>query len=285
MKKGGKMTIFQKSHRSKNALLSLYLLASVSILGLMSACAVQTVKIYPDFVQQKQKINTMTILCDYYVVDDVKGKVDLADVPRNLEAAKTAMDALDAQLAGKGYKIVGKEVASMGLYEKNSTKTYKLATEKSPASKEEIEKLPIAPPPFYVNKSLCDSEEKVNALGTAMMKLSTYTRKAGQPATTIPEATQIRTGYNEDAILFLFMRGRDVPLGKSILEGTATAVLSLGMFSAYHVSYAAAFIYMVDSKTGEIIWSDGTYGEDMHPSAPKTHSKLFSAITKGIPAR
>jgi hypothetical protein len=279
------MTIFKKGHGSKNGLLGLCLLASVSVLGLMSACAVQTVKIYPDFVQQKQKINTMTILCDYYVVDDVKGKADLADVPRNLEAAKTAMDALDAQLAAKGYKIVGKEVASMGLYEKNSTKTYKVAAEKSPASKEEIEKLPLAPPPFYVNKSLFDSNEKVRALDTVMEKLSTYTRKAGQPATTIPEATQIRTGYNEDAILFLFMRGRDVPLGKSILEGTATTLLSLGMVTAYHTSYAAASIYMVDTKTGEIIWADGTVGEEMRPSAPKTHSWLFSVITKGIPAR
>lgn len=279
------MTLFKKSHGSKNGLLGLYLWASVFILGLMSACAVQTVKIYPDFVQQKQKINTMTILCDYYVVDDVKGKVDLVDVPRNLDAAKTAMDALDAQLAAKGYKIVGKEVASMGLYEKSSTTTYKVAAEKSPASKEEVEKLPLAPPPFYVNKSLFDSDEKVRALDTVMVKLSAYTRKAGQPVTTIPEATQIRTGYSEDVILFLFMRGRDVPQGKSILEGTATALLSLGMFSAYHVSYAAASIYMVDTKTGEIIWADGSGGEDMRPSAPKTHSKLFSLITKGIPAR
>ena len=279
------MTIFQKGHPAKGALQGLYLLASVSVLGLISACAVQTIKVYPDFVQQKQKINTMTILCDYYVVDDIKGKADLAGVPRNLEAAKTAMDTLDAKLAAKGYKIVGKEVASMGLGQKKVTATYKVAAEKSPASNEEIEKLPLAPPPFYVNKSLCDSEEKARLLDTVMEKLSTYTRKAGQPATTIPEATQIRTGYNEDAILFLFMQGRDVPLEKSVLEGTATAVLSLGLISAYHTSYAAAFIYLVDTKTGEIIWADGSAGQEMRPSSPKTQGRLFGVITKGMPAR
>lgn len=278
------MKIFRKFRKSKNVQFCFYLLSLISILALLPACAIQPIKIYPDFIKQKQKINTISILCDYYVTDDVKGKEDLVDVPRNLDAANNAMDALDIQLAAKGYNTVGKEVVSMGLYAKETAKTCRIAVDKSPESKEEIEALPEALPPFYVNERLCDTEEKNKIMGIVINKLSEYTRKVGEPVTTIPEVAQIQTGYNEDAIVFLLIQGRDIPIGKSIGQAVATAILTLGILSVAQVSYGSTYLYIVDAKTGEIIWYDSRAYKS-RPSSDKLQNKIFKSIVKKIPAR
>lgn len=279
------MNIYHRLRQSGSVRIGFYFFVLISVFGLLSSCATQRIKIYPDFNAQKQKINSMTIFCDYYVFDDVKGKVDLADVPRNLELAKAAMDILETQMSAKGYKTVGKDVISMGLYVKDTTKTFKIAAEKSPVSKEEIETLPEAPPPFYVNKVLFDTEEKLKVMEAVTKKLSVYQRKVGQPATTIPEAVQIQTGKNEDAFLFLFMQGRDVALGKTIGQAVATAILTLGLFSIAESSYTNAYIYMVDAKTGEIIWSDIWVGAKIAPSSPKFLTNTFKRMADNIPAK
>jgi len=278
------MRIFQDFERLKRKYFRSRLLVLFCCLMILSSCAVKRVDIYPEFMDQKQRVNGVAMLCDYFVVDDIKGKVDLVDVPRNINAAKGAMDALDIQLKYKGYNTVCKEVVSMGLYAKDKEKSYKIAKDKSPTSNEEFEALPEILPPFFVNKTFCDTEEKSMIMSQVIEKLSTYTRNKGEPMGEIPEAKQIQTGYNEDVILFLLIKGTDVPVGKSIGQAVATAILTLGFLSMAQVSSTTVSLYMVETSTGKIIWSDSIYSKSK-PSSPKTHQRVFTALVKRIPAR
>lgn len=264
----------------------------VSVVSLYGCAAVTPINIYSDFMTKKQQINSITMLGDFYIFDDVEGTVDLVDVPKNINTGMRIMDMLDDELKQKGYKTVHKDTTSMGLFRQDRTETFKLALSKSPSTSDEIKNLPDTNAPFYINKDFSDTPEKRKTLEAVMEKLGAYTRKEGEPVKYIPEVAQLSTGKNQDAYLFVLVSGRDVPLLKTIGQATATALLSLvtlGLAAPVMVAVAQTpwtrlDIFIVDAKTGEVVWKDGQYLKTQ-PHHLKNVKDMVEALAKRIPIK
>jgi len=228
-------------------------LSLLIVLFLATGCATMTPRsLYPKFFEQKTKISKVEILCDFLLAEDISGNVDMIHVPRSIEKGNMLLGAFSQSFQSKDYQVTRKEIVSMGLGMGLSTQVYKVAQTNSDKKKEDLLETAL---PAYVNETFVSTPEKRAALEVTLTRLRLYTKISSSSIVEIPEIVAL-ADPNVDALLMVVMNGRRIPMGKTLGQAFLSATLTMGLVAAAQTSSLQMGMYLLDSKTGEIIWSD-----------------------------
>lgn len=237
----------------------------------MGGCATSPLKYYPDFPKQKQGVAKVTMLEDIIVVEDIAGNIDSVNVDENKVLGNTLLKIFNDELNQKGYLVEKTMLSSIGLT-LNPNNQYQVVGAPSTGN-----------PPFYIDEAIIQDPDMKQKLTTLFNSLGTYIKKEGEPSKVIPDAPSLRIGTESDALLVILAGGRKVSLGKQIGQGVLTTMLTLGTVATWQTSTTVMQLYIVDLKSGEVLWSDTDF-QQYEPSEDHLRRQAKRIIER-LPAR
>jgi len=237
----------------------------VAFLLYFGCASYSPLKQYPNFVTEKQYISNCSILTDLIITESGKKDTLVIDVFEGKKIGKILTDSIKSVIVKKGYSVEKTIPTSVGRFinKELSAKVIEIEEQES----KNYNDLPLKYAPFYIDSTFEDT-----TINNAIKKNSEYD-------TSKDSINFIESGIKP--IIFVSIQGKKIPVGQSILEGVATGILTLGMVSVYSVSYYVVHIWLVDSTTSKIIWSDSSYNKGDTPdqkSIIKTVLKLIQKI-------
>ncbi len=230
----------------------------------------------------QKPIKKVDIFCDVFVTHDVKGSIDIVNLPFNIDRSKIILKQVSNKLFSKGYQILKENVFSVGLlYKGTSTAVRVIKTKKDKVS---VENHPIENPPLFINNKLKYDERK--HLDQVVNNLRVYLGNPGRALNkNIPSSSLLKKTSESDSFLILFVLGREVSTSKSIGQGILTGILTLGMVSVYQVPFTRITGFLIDAESEKIIWVGNQYREVSIRSergTEKVIDKFFRALPDSI---
>lgn len=230
-------------------------------------CGTSRLSVYPRFLALRDSISPVTVLVDCAVVDGVIGDTDKIDIPENRSIADSVLRLCADSLAGKGYRVRSGLLTSMGLLMRTDV-VYKIARtvpddDLSPAD------LPKATAPFYLDESL-SRDTLLPRLISVYSTLINLPEKKEETRAVIPDAVRLgRTEGQGGALLVLFVGGYNMPVGKGVNEAGTLASHAIAL---QRISQLSMLMFLIDSRSGEVIWDDRRYVRGGIIHAEKIHS-------------
>ncbi|MFC1695726.1 hypothetical protein ACFL1C_06335 [Pseudomonadota bacterium] len=246
-----------ESLRSLRFIVSL-LFVSIAIQSL-SSCY-RAAKIYEEFVEQAPGVDTVILIHDVLILDDIQGKRHYIHIEENFQALEWINDVVKEIVESKGYDVSDRSVWSIGLTEKPGT-PYLVFTESTGEK-----------PGFFANTGLSNRQTpiEVRTAGFAEYDISTiaallrHLNLEGQSieemeGTFYSSYTRKLDLPRQSVLLVTQTFGEQIPTGKKIsvlmrdlLLGT---VLNLSPPPMEH-DITKHFLFILDSQTGELLWAD-----------------------------
>lgn len=225
-------------------------LVGVLLAVVLAGCgASNPIKQYPAFPDRYAQARGTRVLADVTVAEDVRGRADQVTLATNRAIAEAMTDSLATWLGGRGYAVDHAYPGVVGLYLGRDQRFHARADEGA-----EVDSAAVAP--FFVDPAVQADTLLLATLDRALWPTAAPPRAwAGEP----------------EAFVLLIVRGRRVPLGKSLAQGIISGLVS-GLvtggtaISMYEQSYVVAELYVVAAGTGELLWRDqhvakGTAGD------------------------
>jgi len=215
-------------------------LALVAAALVLAGCgAANPIKHYPTFPDRYAEARSTRVLADVLVAEDVSGRTDQVTLSTNHEVAGALTDSLAAWLGARGYAVDQTHPGAVGLYFGNEVRF--LVREDDGAL---VDSAAVAP--YFVDPAVLADTVLLASFNGAIAA-----GPSAGPRTAEPEA-----------LVLLVVRGRRVPIGKSIAQGIVTGVIS-GLLtggavttSLWQQSFASADLLIVDGATGDLLWRD-----------------------------
>ncbi len=235
---------------------------------LVAACAAvpdkRFVRTGPNHDVLLPHIKKIAVIADVCLLRNVVAGDNYWSVKDSRAAAQHMAERAKTVLKDKGYEVVLAEAPLVGSF-KNPARPLKYMPEEGGAVKE-------MPPPLFVAEGLASDPACRASLLKIMPWAAAAVAQRDKPPSDIccgnsdlkEAVVAVAKASGADAILLLVGHGINMPLGSPIAQEAATELvkfvlsLSLGMVSSsdYRVSVLDSYIALVDSSTGEILWSN-----------------------------
>ena len=256
---------------------------SILLVILASGCATSPLSVYPDFNQQKKNLGTIAIVADVVVTHDVDGNIDEVLISESKKLSNDVLQDTKTHLLESGYQVSEIYVSSLGhginMVNRTDEEDYTFLVkhdENQASSDSDIT------PPFYVGDKFNSSEHQ-KALSDTFSKIRLIEKTAESPNATHELPETLRQNINADKIMFIGSYSRRVDLSKQMGQAVLTAFLTLDTYAIHQVSYSDGALMILDTKTGEIIWSDKRYFKGGTGTADNLQSHIKQMI-KNIPS-
>lgn len=235
----------------------------------LSACATSPHTLYPDFKEQKNNLGNLLVVLDIAYLHDIDGDKDAFVIGENKELAQTIIKKLKEHLEHNGFTVEDTIVAGAGIGLSSNQKEIDFLLQEE-YSDDETGKLAKAP--FYLDKVLSGTE--THAMTTDVELLSAIYHSAGaqnDEAGTASVMLEIPPFISElseaEHVVFVHVLARDVGFMKAMGQGMITGLL-FG-FSVMDVPYVNGTYAVLNTKTGEVIWSDRKFVKGGGAVSPK----------------
>ncbi|MBC8395455.1 MAG: hypothetical protein H8E08_00605 [Candidatus Marinimicrobia bacterium] len=223
------------------------------------SCTTGPLQHYPNFPTDRERITECELIGDVLVHASGKDMllINLNDCEDIIQTIETS---IPSSFRGKGLLVSKTTLSMIGGFLKDSTAA-KIITEETKDLK--FEQIPISYSPFSNNETASDS---------SFWKLL---KNAYRDETN----TEVLQDDSTEVMIVYLVRGTTVSFGKQLVEGLATAVLTMGMMTAYSTSTTKVSLYIIDKKTNRQIWSDSRYGQ-IEPNSRNVLLYLQQMIAK-----
>jgi hypothetical protein len=220
---------------------------------ILAGCGSSRLSHYPGFLERKNAMNGMTIVTDFIFIEGLIGDTDKVDLTENRELAANVLRRCEDSLKLRGYQIQKTLLTSVGLLMGPAT-VYKVA--RTVAEREASEEdLPAGSAPFYVDQTLNDTTRL--RLAHVYNSLINVPQKEEGTTTIIPEAALLNSiTDSSNTLMVLIAGGVNVPVSKGIGEKNSTPVMTHGVITVDRGSHFSIMLFVLDMKTGEVIWDD-----------------------------
>lgn len=220
---------------------------------LVIASTITSCSIYPEFATQKKAIQKVAIISDISLSSDVRGKIDNVPMAENKEYAEKVIKVLKEKMEEKGYAVGNTMNGSIGI---NFIRgEFNVAQDKNDTAKSNV-----SPPPYYINEIFDNEEDKIKLIEFYRSFRFYYKNSASQPNLIHKKAIDIaqKVDPSADILAVAIIRGRTAPFGKTMLASAAASAITsnAGIYVVLGPSYAQEFLYLIDAKSGEIIWEN-----------------------------
>ena len=228
-------------------------LIAFSLVFIISGCATNF-GAYPDFAEQRNDINKVSLLTDISVIQDINGDIHKADMVRVKEFGELIIEEISKNLSQKGYPVTESFIFSGCVLDTEGQ--YKVV--KTIEDMElESDAIPVANPPFYIDQALDLNAEAQQNLTSLFQRLKRkLPKKEGKLNSYIHEASFLKEMTKGDTLVFILTEGRNAHIGKQIGQAVLTGLLTLGTVMAWQASTISMDLYVVSNQNGELIWEN-----------------------------
>lgn len=261
--------------RPQNILVAIFVLNVL----LCSGCGNSLLSLYPEFLQQKEASRKAAIICDFTVLESTQSETTKIDLINNKQLAVQFLDFMSDRLNEKGYHIETRTLSSVGLLMDKGT-LIKVITTADDLKREDWE-LPLASPPLYIYPAFNRDTTLRSILAGMYVKLINSKKEEDRPSPVVPEAVPLGKVMESDMIFVLLLGGHRVPVSQEYGNVSTIGVDKHGKVAGHQTSQLSLMLYIVDTETGAVIWSDrwvklgGTiYTENIHQSARRLLENL-----------
>lgn len=219
----------------------------LAVMVMCSGCATFKVNsLYPNFAEKKQSLNKIYSFTDLQLFEDGFELGLFLNVENNKVVANAYDKKLSKLLDKKGYRLA-ESFQFVGLRDFDISDKLKIKSKSN---------LTIDDTPLYVDEDIDRSSSQVETLKLIFSELNEIGQKSDsqQPENYVNSVTKLNKNYDADAYLFCVSFGRHVGFTKQITQGVGTALATCGFGYAYQQGGHILKVYLVDARTGEIVW-------------------------------
>jgi hypothetical protein len=220
----------------------------------MSGCGNAALSLYPEFPAKKAAITESMMIADYVIMDATMGDTVIVDMAGNKTMAIEIMDQMSEQLNVREYKIGNKLLGSMGLIMNQATTAKVIQSVEERELDEEL--LGLSRPPFYVYRVFKKDSTLLRLLAGFYSSLINSVKLEGKPSPIIREALPLGATIGGGTWFVLLAGGYNIPVGRELGVGLNHESLPLGKIGTHEITQVTMMLYVVDMKTGELLWSD-----------------------------
>lgn len=220
----------------------------------MPGCRSSRLSRYPDFPEQKKNLGSLTVLSDCMIVQSLRGDTDKIDLMENEDVGVRVLQICADMLREKGYTVNNTIFSSIGLLMKQNQlyKVIRTADER----RLDDGKLPLASAPFYVNKAIIRDSTFLVRLAYVYNALLNARQEEQGSKTIVREAISIGKTIGNGALAVVLTGGYNVPVSKKLGEPARNTSLTQNVVTMQSISHLSMVFFIIDTKTGEVIWDD-----------------------------
>lgn len=234
----------------KNIILAALLICAI-ILG---GCSHSPLVRYADFVEKKQDMKSVTLLGEFLILDAMVTDTSLVNIPENKKLGHTCMDLFASTMQEKGYTLNNSLLTSVGLLAKMDRK-YKVITLPSDERLRDDE-IPEGFPPFFVSETFKGDTLHEQLLKTVYMRIIGYEKDEKDSSGYVRTSTFLGKLLGTDYFALLFVGGYNVRASRQEGQVRNPRGDSYEKVAYERITQLTMLFYIVDSRTGEIIWDD-----------------------------
>ena len=216
---------------------------------------------YPNFKQNSADIQTIDIIVDIGVTEDIEGDDDKYDIEEHKTMINNLLQKIKLVMQNKGYPVrnISKSVGLL----LNSKRKEKLLT--------------------YTDNNLTPVKED-------LIKLITELDAANNDEKLVKNSNFLNSISSADRVLILSYYGRDINDAKTFASGFFTTALSLVLSGGLYAStvvivdYFHGGFYMINPKNNQLVLSQKLHGKKIEPTFDEI-SQLIPNILKDIPSK
>jgi hypothetical protein len=195
----------------------------------------------------------MAIVMDYVMIEALLGDTSKIDLIENRRVGGALLTLCADSLSRKGYPVTKTIYSSIGLMMQRD-KPFRVV--RTPEGRNaDAEELPLGNPPFYVDEVFLPDSILGALVNTYNSLINLPERKEGV-VNTIPDAVAVGRQVECSTIMVVLVGGVNVPVGKGIGTATPNSSLTMGIQTLQGVSRLSMMFYIIDAKSGDIIWDD-----------------------------
>ena len=224
----------------------------------ISGCGVTPLKYYPDFPTQKETIRRLALMTDVIIVDESFGDTSRVDMPLSMDIGREILEPFKAGMLQKGYPVDSTIFTSVGLMlgRNRMFKVVETSTERGISSQD----LPAGKPPFYLDASLRIDSARRQAVTSVYKSLVLTSVDHEAQHTVIQDAILLGGLTGEATLCVVFVGGYNSSLIRQQTQATTSHRSTVGGVAVRSVSQVSVTLYLIDTKEGELIWSDQATG-------------------------
>jgi hypothetical protein len=222
----------------------------VLLLPLIAAgCAATAARTYPDLVNRKHALGKVALAADVVVIQDLPGEAEKIGVDESRRYGDAVLAVVIEGLKAKGYSVGPSCVASVG-QALSAAEPYVVVD--SVGQPLRADTAITRSPPVYLDPNLRESGAARRWASLVRRLWSTSPRRAGEPASVLHEATELRGPLGGDVALVVTGVGwRSPPRKRHDPMALATAG-----YAGWHQSIGVLQLAVLDCRTGELLWAD-----------------------------
>jgi hypothetical protein len=229
------------------------LLCAVLLIVTLTGCGSSRLGSFPEFPSQKVRLGKSVILADFLLMKATGSDTASVDLGANKVTADTILRFVRTQLDAKGYNVTTHLLTSMGL---PMDSTIVVNVSHTSALDREGEDAEISfHPPIYLYQALRRDPRLASLLESLYLKLTRmWDDGGGYPP--VEEIIPLGKAFGGGMIFVFLGGGYEVSAGLE-LEGTSPSAPEQNAKIGYHsVSQASLHMFVLDSETGGVIWTD-----------------------------
>jgi hypothetical protein len=193
------------------------------------------------------------LLADCTIIDDMIGDTNKIDVVANRSLGSMMLTYFTDGLIGKGYHVDNNILTSVGM-EMDRRRVYKLV-QSIQMKDADVEDLPVGLPPFYLNDIFRDDSAFASLRSTYDALVHVPSQVEGS-TTFVPSAKGLAERAEAETLFFILLGGFNVSASKQLNEESASDASTVGRVAIQHISQVTIAFYVVDARTGELLWFD-----------------------------
>jgi hypothetical protein len=219
----------------------------------LGGCANAPSNLYRAFTEQKKKFSDMAIMMDFIMIEGQMGDTSKVDLIENRRVSGALLTLCADSLSRKGYPVRKTVLSSIGLIMQHAQPFRVVRTPEGRNT--DAEHLPLGSPPFYVDDLFLPDTILGALMNTYHSLINLPERKEGI-TNSIPEAVAVGRQVECGTIAVVLVGGINVPVSKGIGTPTPNKSLTMGIQTLQGVSQLSMMIFIIDARSGEIIWDD-----------------------------
>jgi hypothetical protein len=219
----------------------------------LSGCGNSPSNLYHAFPEKKKHFADMAIVMDYVMIEALMGDTSKIDLIENRRVGGALLTLCADSLSRKEYPVRKTVFSSIGLLMQRDKPFRVVRTPE--AEHADAEGLPLGSPPFYVDDLFLPDSIIGPLMNTYNSLINLPERKEGV-TNTIPEAVAVGRQVECSTIMVVLVGGVNVPVSKGIGTATPNTSLTMGIQTLQGMSRLSMMFFIIDAKTGDIIWDD-----------------------------
>lgn len=224
-----------------------------SAVAALTGCGSSLLSVYPNLPAHKLTMTSAALLADCVIIDDMIGDTNKIDVVMNKSFGGMILTYFTDKLTAKGYRIDNNILSSVGLL-MDRQQVYKLV--QSVRTKDtDLEELPAGVPPFYLN-DIFQSDSAAANLWSTYDALVHSSPREGASTTFVPSAPSVGRQTASETLLIALIGGFSASSSKQANDEFSSDKATVGRVAVKHISQVTVALYILNARTGELLWSD-----------------------------